>query len=74
MFIPGIFPLPISIAARDLKTWVCGMPLMVAGLALPFVGLPVGIMAGIGIILSGICYWLEYWRKLRERRDVHHAD
>ena len=74
MFISGIFPLPISIAARDSKAWVCGAPLMAAGLALPFVALPVGMMAGIGIILSGVAYWLAHWRKLKEKKEIQHAD
>lgn len=59
MFIGGIFPLPSAITARDSLTWVCGIPLMAAGLALPFVPLPVGVMAGLAILLSGICYgWI----------------
>lgn len=69
MFISGIFPLPVALATRDAKTWICGVPLMAAGLSLPFVTWPVGLMAGMGVVLSGICYWLAHSPKPQARNE-----
>ncbi|MBI4025050.1 MAG: hypothetical protein HY360_08720 [Verrucomicrobia bacterium] len=74
MFISSIFPLPVAIAARDSKAWICGIPLMAAGLALPFVPLPVGIMAGAGVVFSGICYHLVHWNHLQKADAPNETD
>lgn len=66
MFISGVFPLPMSIAARDSRTWVCGLPLMAGGLALPFVALPMGAVIGLGVILSGFAYALAQGARLKK--------
>jgi hypothetical protein len=58
MFISGIFPLPVSIVGRASKLWVCGIPLMAAGLAMPFVTVPMGAMTGLGVVLGGLAYVL----------------
>ena len=58
MFISGIFPLPVSLSGRASKLWVCGVPLMGVGLAIPFVSLPIGAMTGLGVVLGGLAYVL----------------
>jgi hypothetical protein len=67
MFISGIFPLPVSLVGRASKLWVCGIPLMGAGLAIPFVTLPMGAMTGLGVVLGGLAYVLT--QKLSSQRS-----
>jgi hypothetical protein len=75
LFISGVFPLPVAIASRDARTWMCGVPLMAAGLALPFVAWPVGILAGLGVALSGICYALTHRKESKPSpEDSDHAN